>query len=89
MQVGHDMVLSLRNRLRSHACMQRSQEKWREKRIQEEDGPCQKGMIFSQRRTEERQGTRPGEREEGLRPGQEQAGHQKGWPGFEKSHDFV
>ena len=33
--------------------------KWREKRIQEEDGPFQKGMIFSQRPENrvERQGT--------------------------------
>lgn len=67
--------------------------KWREKRIQEEeiDGPFQKGMIFSQRaeNREERQGTQPGERRCRIKAGEEQAGHQKGWPGFEKSHDFV
>lgn len=68
--------------------MQRSQGNGERKEFKKKMGPAKREWSFH--REEQRRGREHGqEREEGLRPGQEQAGHQKGWPGFEKSHDFV
>lgn len=71
-------------------CMQRSQGNGGRKEFKKKMGPSKREWSFHREQRAERWGREHSqEREEGLRPWEEQAGHQKGWPGFEKSHDFV